>query len=104
VIRQTESLTLLKYFTKSYFHDSFGSKFRYIKFQNKIEGVQYGCIAIIYSELNSIIDQKKYFVKTHRQHSSSTYGDGIIDPREIFIYIFLSKFKRSGSFIDSLLF
>ena len=104
MIRQTQSLTLLKHFTKSYFHDSFGSEWRDIKFESKLVGVQYGCIAIIFSELNSIIDQKKYYVKTHQQHSSSTYGDGTIDPREIFIYIFLSKFKRSGSFIDSLLF
>ncbi len=99
MIRATQSLTLLRHLTSNYFNNLFGSKFRSISFESKLEGVQNGCIANIYYELNSKIVQKKYFVKTHQHHSSSIYADGIIDSREIFIYIFLSKFNRCGYFI-----
>ncbi len=96
IIRTTQSITLLKYFTTHYFNKHFGSNYKSIDFNSKLGGVQNRCIATISYDLNSNIVQTKYFVKTHQQSSFSAYGDGILDPREIFVYIFLSKFSWSS--------
>lgn len=92
IIRSTQSITLLQHFTEYYFDKCFGEKIQSINFQPKYEGVQNGCIVTI--NFNSDKVQTKYFVKTHQQSSyCASGGSGVLDPREIFVYVFFSKFN-----------
>ena len=86
IIRASKAIALLEHFTQSYFQTLFADDFKSITFGQKPNGVQTGCTATLYLRQNEV--SKKYFVKTSLKNSAD---DGVLDPREIFVYVFLSK-------------